>query len=276
MQEPLPEITGKGGLNNGFANGFTPEVKETLRGGQITFHGPGQLVIYPILDLKSVKSEKWPKGLSARCFVNVLEEATINTLKSFGIKGIRTDNPGVWVSEEKKIAALGLHLRRNITSFGVGLNIRTDLRYFDKIVACGLEGKKTTSIKEELWKEKSAYEYVKEAKKEERSRAKARHSQDSNRMELARIAKLWAKEFGELIWGGEGRIEMYKTRREKVIAQFLDKGEWRVGDGEWKREERVFKQREDGEWKEAISDEQVLNGDEVGDGPGRGMVRGTL
>ena len=125
------------------------EVEETLRGGQITFHGPGQLVIYPILDLKSIRNAKWPKGLSVRCYVNLLEETTIRTLCHFQLQAIRTEHPGVWVDETTKVAALGVHLRRNITSYGVGLNYTTDLRWFDRIVACGLEGKQTTSVQAE-------------------------------------------------------------------------------------------------------------------------------
>jgi lipoyl(octanoyl) transferase len=228
LREPLPILAGtEGGLfKDGFANGYSPEVKETLRGGQITFHGPGQLVIYPILDLKAVKSEKWPKGLTARCFVNVLEQATINTLKGFGIIGFRTENPGVWVTPEKKIAALGLHMRRNITSFGVGLNIKTDLRYFDKIVACGLEGKRTTSIKQELWGGKSAKEW-KESMRRGGPREKALVNQLSRQMQQAQIARRWAKEFGELVWGEEGRIEMLKTSKAREIAAFLDEKESR-------------------------------------------------
>jgi lipoate-protein ligase B len=132
------------------------EVHETLRGGQTTFHGPGQLVIYPILDLKAIKTKLWPKGLTAKCYVNLLEEATIRTIGGpHGIKGIRTDNPGVWIDEQTKIAALGVHLRRNIASYGVGLNVKTDLRWFDRIVACGLEGKRTTSMAHELGVDKS-------------------------------------------------------------------------------------------------------------------------
>jgi hypothetical protein len=81
--------------------------------------------------------------------VNLLEQTTINTLARWGFKSIRTENPGVWEEEgARKIAALGVHLRRNITSYGVGLNITTDLRYFDRIVACGLVGKKVTSMQE--------------------------------------------------------------------------------------------------------------------------------
>lgn len=64
----------------------------------------------------------------------------------YGIKSFTTDNPGVWTSEDEKIASVGVHLRRNVTSHGVGINVGTDLGWFDRIVACGLVGKKTTSF----------------------------------------------------------------------------------------------------------------------------------
>jgi lipoyl(octanoyl) transferase 2 len=89
------------------------------------------------------------KSLSPRCYVHLLETATIETLAHYGLTGIRTENPGVWVDEDTKIAALGVHLRRNVTSHGVGLNVGTDLRWFGRIVACGLEGKGVTSMVEE-------------------------------------------------------------------------------------------------------------------------------
>lgn len=121
--------------------GGTADFHEALRGGQTTFHGPGQLVAYPILDLKRHK-------LSPRCYVNLLEETVIQTCAAYGITGFRTENPGVWTDDEHKIAALGVHLRRNITSHGIGLNIGTDLGWFKRIVACGLEGKYATSFEE--------------------------------------------------------------------------------------------------------------------------------
>ena len=212
-------------MDNGYANGYSPQVKETLRGGQITYHGPGQLVIYPIMDLKTVNSAKWPKGLTARCFVNVLEEATINTLKPIGIRGIRTDNPGVWVSEEEKIAALGLHLRRNITSFGVGLNVRTDLRYFDKIVACGLEGKKTTSIKEALRDQygmsiEKRFQGV--VRDKQSAREQARYRDIIMRIKMERIAMSWVEEFVELIWGNGGMLELLKVNGESWESHIMD------------------------------------------------------
>jgi len=137
-------------------DGVTAEFTEAQRGGQITFHGPGQLVAYPILSLS--KPATFGSPIRPRDYVNLLEETTIQTLHKYGIRGLRTENPGVWYGgllgkederkeeQERKLAALGVHLRRNVTSNGVGLNVTTDLRWFERIVACGLEGKGVTSM----------------------------------------------------------------------------------------------------------------------------------
>ncbi|KAK3674283.1 hypothetical protein LTR78_005752 [Recurvomyces mirabilis] len=117
----------------------TASFHEALRGGQTTFHGPGQLIAYPILDLKH-------HGLTPRCWIHLLESCVIATCAHYGVTAMRTENPGVWVSEQEKICALGVHLRRNITSHGIGLNVSTELGWFKRIVACGLEGKSTTSL----------------------------------------------------------------------------------------------------------------------------------
>jgi lipoate-protein ligase B len=115
---------------------------EALRGGQTTFHGPGQVIAYPVIDLKRHQT-------SPRCYVRLLEDGTIATCKKYGIATQTTKNPGVWVGDDRKIAALGVHLRRNVTSHGLALNVNTDLWWFDRIVTCGLEGKKTTSFANE-------------------------------------------------------------------------------------------------------------------------------
>lgn len=120
------------------------DVIESLRGGQTTFHGPGQLVAYPILDIS-----KNSFNIKARCYVDLLEESIIATLSSFGLSAIRTEHTGVWMNHDKKIAAVGVHLRRNITSHGIALNVNTDLAFFDKIIACGLADKRTTSMTSE-------------------------------------------------------------------------------------------------------------------------------
>ncbi|KAL1637383.1 hypothetical protein SLS56_000521 [Neofusicoccum ribis] len=115
---------------------------EALRGGQTTFHGPGQLVAYPIIDLKRHK-------ITPRDYVCLLEKTVIETCQAYQIRTMTTEHTGVWTTPDKKICALGLHMRRNITSHGIALNISTDLTWFDRIVACGLEGKKTTSFENE-------------------------------------------------------------------------------------------------------------------------------
>jgi lipoyl(octanoyl) transferase 2 len=121
----------------------TAEFHEALRGGQTTYHGPGQLVAYPIIDLLR-------HGLRARDYVHLLEETVVKTCARYGVKGFRTENPGVWVSEERKICAVGVHLRRNVTSHGVGLNVGMEpMGWFERITACGLEGKEATCLERE-------------------------------------------------------------------------------------------------------------------------------
>ncbi|MCJ1255781.1 hypothetical protein MMC24_003598 [Lignoscripta atroalba] len=120
----------------------TASFHEALRGGQTTFHGPGQLTAYLILSLSV-------HGLSPRTYVRMLETCLIGTCAHYGVKGFVTENPGVWVSEEEKIASVGVHLRRGVASHGVGLNVSTEVRWFERIVACGLVGKKTTTLERE-------------------------------------------------------------------------------------------------------------------------------
>jgi lipoyl(octanoyl) transferase len=103
----------------------------TDRGGDITYHGPGQLVGYPIIDLR-----EWQRDVGA--YVRGVEQAIIDTLADFGIAAGRIPKlTGVWVGE-RKIAAIGVHISRWVTSHGFALNINTDLSYFQYIVPCGL------------------------------------------------------------------------------------------------------------------------------------------
>lgn len=118
------------------------EFYEALRGGQTTFHGPGQLTAFLILSLIDHQ-------LTPRSHVCLLETVTIDTCLSFGIKGFTTENPGVWTTPDDKIASVGVHLRRYVSSYGIGLNVTVDLSWFDRIVACGLVGKRATSFEKE-------------------------------------------------------------------------------------------------------------------------------
>ena len=116
------------------------DVFPTNRGGSITYHGPGQLVGYPILNLKE-------NGLGVREYIWKLEEVIINLLLSLGIQGHRLAKypGGVWVGKAK-ICSIGIHVSHYITTHGFALNVNTDLRYFEYIKPCGINGTVMTSI----------------------------------------------------------------------------------------------------------------------------------
>jgi len=134
------------------------EVCECDRGGDVTFHGPGQFVGYPILDLRGFPSaDEQRKTLGAVEYVRRLEEILIRTCADFGIPTKRIVGlTGVWTSpelgREAKIAALGVHISRGVTSHGFALNVNTDLSFFDLIIPCGITSKPVTSMERELAK----------------------------------------------------------------------------------------------------------------------------
>jgi len=150
LVEHPPVIT----LGRGFQPQNLPVPRETLeargiavheidRGGDVTYHGPGQLVGYPIFDLGGHRRDlHW--------FLRQMEEALITALAAFGIPGER--NPGytgVW-TQNRKIASIGIHVRQWVTWHGFALNVTTDLSYFDLIVPCGIPDVQMTSIQQEL------------------------------------------------------------------------------------------------------------------------------
>uniref|UniRef100_A0A2A4IZ19 Octanoyl-[acyl-carrier-protein]:protein N-octanoyltransferase LIPT2, mitochondrial n=1 Tax=Heliothis virescens TaxID=7102 RepID=A0A2A4IZ19_HELVI len=121
--------------------GLGAEFRKTNRGGLITFHGPGQLVAYPVINLKHFKtSVKW--------YVQSLEETVINVCDELGIKGTRSPYTGVWV-DDNKIAAIGIHASRYVTTHGISLNCDNDLSWFNNIDPCGIEDKGVTSLTRE-------------------------------------------------------------------------------------------------------------------------------
>jgi lipoyl(octanoyl) transferase len=128
------------------------ELHEVNRGGDVTYHGPGQLVGYPILDLRGDLPGKKGPHLGPVDYVRLLEEALIRTCGDFGVMTQRICKlTGVWTLaggsiREKKIAAIGVHVSQGITSHGFALNVTTDLRDFDWIVPCGITDRQVTSL----------------------------------------------------------------------------------------------------------------------------------
>jgi len=123
------------------------QLHATNRGGDITYHGPGQLVGYPILNLDKIKRDVgW--------YVRTLEEAMIRASADFGVTAYRVPGKtGIWVQAaptEEKLAAIGVHISRWVTSHGFAYNVSTDLRYFDLIVPCGIADRKATSLEKLL------------------------------------------------------------------------------------------------------------------------------
>jgi lipoyl(octanoyl) transferase len=123
------------------------EYFETTRGGDITYHGPGQIVGYPIFDLGAIRRDVvW--------YVRSLEEVMIRASAELGISANRVaGKTGIWVGEtnlEEKLAAIGVHISRWVTSHGFAYNVATDLRYFDLIVPCGIRDRRATSVEKLL------------------------------------------------------------------------------------------------------------------------------
>jgi len=147
-------------LSNEEMNNQGIEFFRTNRGGDITFHGPQQIVGYPILDLEKIKTD-------IGIYLRNIEEVIIKSLAEFDIIAGRSNGEtGVWIDsdipgKERKICAIGVRCSRWITMHGFALNVNTDLDYFSNIIPCGIQNKQVTSIKRELNKEVS-YSEVKE------------------------------------------------------------------------------------------------------------------
>jgi len=123
------------------------ELQPTNRGGDVTYHGPGQIIGYPILNLGNIRRDVgW--------YVRTLEEAMIRASADFDVKAFRVPGKtGIWVAAdptEEKLGAIGVHISRWVTSHGFAFNVSTDLRYFDLIVPCGIADRKATSLEKIL------------------------------------------------------------------------------------------------------------------------------
>ena len=143
--------------SEGVIEEYSAEIVETDRGGEATYHGPGQLVAYPIISVRELK-------LGPVAYVRLLEETTIQMLAEYGIRGHRVvGKSGVWIGGEpggrpkeganptgRKIAAIGVRLSGGVAMHGMALNVSTDLTYYSHIVPCGMPGLDMTSISNEI------------------------------------------------------------------------------------------------------------------------------
>ena len=154
VEHPHVYTLGKSGeennllINNDFLTSIHATYFKTDRGGDITYHGPGQLVGYPVFDLDQLK-------IGVRSYIFNLEESIIQLLKEFNISAARLEGAtGVWITSEdrpqmKKICAIGVKISRGVTMHGFALNVNTDLNYFNYINPCGFTDKGVTSIEKE-------------------------------------------------------------------------------------------------------------------------------
>jgi lipoyl(octanoyl) transferase len=139
-------------INNDILKRINASFYKINRGGDITYHGPGQIVGYPIIDLDSL-------NLKIRDYVSMLEESIIGLLSDYGIEGTRSAGAtGVWLNErvsgsKRKICAIGVRVSNHVTMHGFALNVNTDLNYFRYINPCGFTDKEITSLSMELGKE---------------------------------------------------------------------------------------------------------------------------
>ena len=152
VEHPHVYTLGRSGQEVNVLDALEVPVIGTSRGGDVTYHGPGQMVVYPIVDLRS----KLRKEVH-RYLLN-LEISSIRTLNDFGLDGMRRPPyTGIWI-DNRKIAAIGIAVRRGITFHGLALNVNADLSYFKRIIPCGLSWANVTSMARELGAEQDLSE----------------------------------------------------------------------------------------------------------------------
>lgn len=152
VEHPAVFTLGKAGKAEHILNASNVPIVQSDRGGQVTYHGPGQLVAYPLIDMHR-------KKIGVREFVDCIEECLIQTLKHFSITALRKDGaPGVYV-DEAKIAALGLRVRKGCSFHGMSINVDMDLEPFHRINPCGYTGLAVTQISD-LTKQKVDVDFV--------------------------------------------------------------------------------------------------------------------
>ncbi|HWP60041.1 MAG TPA: lipoyl(octanoyl) transferase LipB [Candidatus Acidoferrales bacterium] len=144
VEHPHVFTIGRGGNERHLLDQGDIPLFRVTRGGDITYHGPGQMVAYPIIDLRSHLRK------AVHRYLRELEESTIATLSDFGMSARRMPPwTGLWI-ENRKIASIGIRVRKGVTFHGLALNVSTDLAYFERIVPCGLSWAEMTSMEKEL------------------------------------------------------------------------------------------------------------------------------
>lgn len=150
-------------INEDFLKNINATYYQSNRGGDITYHGPGQIVGYPIFDLERLK-------LGVKEYIHRMEEGIIQTLSGFGLSGMRLEGAtGVWLDagtpKTRKICAIGVRVSRAVTMHGFALNVNTDLKYFSYINPCGFQDKGVTSMEKELGKKLDLEEVKRDLRK---------------------------------------------------------------------------------------------------------------
>jgi lipoate-protein ligase B len=149
VEHPHVYTIGRGGNSSNILSVQDVPLYRTSRGGDVTYHGPGQMVVYPIVDLRSKLRR------AVHQYLRNLELAILGTLKDFGLLGVRRPPyTGIWIGD-KKIAAIGVAVSRSIAFHGLALNVNPDLSYFKRIIPCGLAWADVTSMEAELGTEQN-------------------------------------------------------------------------------------------------------------------------
>ncbi|KAK3900890.1 hypothetical protein C8A05DRAFT_16861 [Staphylotrichum tortipilum] len=245
LRIPSPSQTGRN--DHETAATLTPQVLPSPRGGLTTYHGPGQVVLWPVLDLKSPLH----KNFTVKCYARLLENTTIAVLASvFGIRAGTTEDPGVWAAassgreeDARKIAALGVHLRRHVAALGTALNLAmpgpevTDegLNPWARIVACGLEGKGVTSVAGEVGGGGARGRVM------QMLEAKMVSGKDGPVLGMEEAtARLWAGEFSQRIGLGEGVEVVERGEAVRLMERLVREGDEEGGEAAPEQEEREY------------------------------------
>jgi lipoyl(octanoyl) transferase len=129
------------------------EIFDTDRGGRVTYHGPGQIVAYPVVSLR-------PYGDDVHEYIRRMEGVVVAVLDSYGIQAGTVDGlTGVWTSERRKIGSIGVHVSRGVTTHGFAVNVNNDLQPFEWIVPCGIDNCQMTSVSRELRREQDMHQF---------------------------------------------------------------------------------------------------------------------